>query len=568
MKALVLAGGFGTRLKEAIHGRPKVMAPVNGRPFLEYVLEILRKNGIEEVVISIGYLGDYIRNHFGNGKEFGLKIEYSEEDFPLGTAGAIKKAEGFFKETFLVLNGDTYLDTNINKIIEFHEKRKGVGTIALVRRDSTLETGLVKRDKRGRINDFLEKPDKDQAGWVNAGLYVLEPRLFKLIKKGKKASIEREIFPLLAKKGILHGMTVSEDFIDLGTFRRYRLVKKFLAKKKRRKILSQAPVRVSFVGGSTDLPDYFLKEGGQVISGTIDLFARVDLQTSEAPSIRIILPDYQREQTFPLGKSLPYDGDIFDLYKAAINHFRINRGLEISVRGDFPAGSGLGSSSAVAVALIGAILRLKKERITKEKTARLAIELEREILKIPGGWQDQYASAYGGINFIKFLPQGKVEVLPIGLGERRVKDLERSLKIFYLSAKRSEKIQQQHLVGEIKKKGKTKKALRDLKKLAVEARGILEKGQMAEFGGLLHQAWEMKKKSSSRIATGLINEMYTLAKKKGAWGGKLLGAGGGGCLLISALPKYQPAIRKELERKGARLVDFAFEFEGLKVEER
>lgn len=567
MKALILAAGFGTRLKEVIHDRPKVMAPINGRPFLEYVLEILRKNGVEEVVIAIGFLGDFIRDYFGNGQEFGLKIDYSEDKYPVGTAGTLKNAQRFFQDTFLVINGDTYFDTDLSQLVAYHRKKKAWATIALTKRRSTIGTGLVLKRKSEEITSFIEKPEKDRAGWVNCGYYVFEPEALDFIPKKKRVSLEKEIFPLLAKKGVLYGFKAEEDFIDVGTPQSYQRAKKVLGQKRKKVVKAWAPVRISFAGGGTDLPSYFLKEGGCVVSGTIDQYAQVTMKTTEAPLIRITLSDYQREENYLLGKILPYDGSIFDLYKAVINRIGLNSGVEIEVRGDFPIGSGLGSSSAVTTAFIGAILKLKGQRVVKKKVARLAIEIEREILKIPGGWQDQYASSFGGLNFLEFLPQGKVKIIPLVLNERTLERLGDSLMLFYLASKRSEKFQQEYLIKRIKKKErKTKEALDSLKELARKVRDSLERGEMAKLGALLDQAWMAKRKSSRRISTDLVDQMYHLAIKKGARGGKLLGAGGGGCLLLSATPGKKEKIIKALEKKGARFLPFQFEFEGLKVE--
>lgn len=566
MKALILAGGFGVRLKEVIHDRPKVMALINGRPFLEYVLEVLRKDGIKEVVISVGYLGDFIKNHFGDGKKFGVKIDYSEEKYPLGTAGAVRKAQRFFKETFLVINGDTYLDTDLAQVLSFHESKKTGATIVLAKRKSTLESGLVLKGRSGKIACFLEKPKKDREGLVNSGYYVFEPNVLKFIRKGKRSSLEKEIFPFLAKKGKLYGIDVEEDFIDVGTPETYQEAQKVLSKKKRKIVKARAPVRISFAGGGTDLPSYFLKESGCVISGTIDKYAHVTIKTIEAPLIKGILRDYQREESYPLGKSLPYDGGVFDLYKAIINRIGLNLGVEIEVEGDFPAGSGLGSSSSIAIALIGALLKLKGQKVTKKKVARLAIEVEREILKIPGGWQDQYASSFGGINFIEFLPKGKVKITSLTLSEKKLRKLEDNLMLFYLGGKRSERFQQEYLTKQIKKEKKTKEAMGSLKELAKKAYRLLEKGEIAKFGALLHRAWLAKKKSSKRISTGFVDKIYDKAIKMGGRGGKLLGAGGGGCLLVNASPRKKEKIIKSLEKDGARLLPFKFDFEGLKVE--
>lgn len=566
MKALVLAAGFGIRLKEVIHDRPKVMAPINGRPFLEYVLESLRKNGIDEVVIGIGFLGDYIRDYFEDGRKFGLKLEYSEDEYPVGTGGTIKNAQRFFKDTFLVINGDTYLDFDLSKLVSFHQEKKAWATIALVKREKTLDSGLVLKKKSGQIASFIEKPKRQRSGFVSGGYYVFEPQVLKLIKSKKRISLEREIFPKLVKKGKLLGFEVGQDFIDIGTPDGYREAQRLLGQKKRKVVKAQAPVRVNFITGGTDLPSYFLKHGGCVVAATIDKYAHVIAKESPAPLIRVSLTDFQREETYPLGKVLPYDGGIFDHYKAVINRLGFDSGVEIKVWGDFPGGSGLGTSSAFTVALIGALLKLKGERITKEKVARLAIEVEREILKIPGGWQDQYSASYGGFNFIEFLPKGRVKVKPINLEERTVKKLQDNLALFYIASKRSEKSQQTHLKKAIEEDVKTQEAFGAVKDQAKEILPVLRQGNVRKLGTFLDKVWEVKKKSSSKITTGLVNKIYEAALKEGARGGKLLGAGGGGCFLMSVSPEKRQALTKAMEKMGVREIPFKFEFVGLKVE--
>lgn len=232
MKALILAGGFGTRLKEVIHGRPKVMAPINGKPFLEFLVELLRRNGIDEVVMSVGYLGDFIKKYFGDGSDFGIKISYSSEDFPLGTGGAIKNAEKHFKDTFLVVNGDTYLDVDLDEILTFHNKKKALATVVVGERGSVLGSSLIKLERKGKITSFEEKPLKDKKGLVSAGYYLFDPSIFYYLRKKKRFSLEREIFPELVNRSKIFGYKASEEFIDLGTPENYKRAVKILGNKK------------------------------------------------------------------------------------------------------------------------------------------------------------------------------------------------------------------------------------------------------------------------------------------------------------------------------------------------
>jgi len=565
MKALVLAGGFGTRLKEVIHDRPKVMAPVNGKPFLEYLIMTLRKNGISEVVVSIGYLGDFIRNHFKDGKNFGTKITYCVEERPLGTGGAVKRAARFFDDTFLVLNGDTLCNVNYREIFDFHQKMKAAITICLVKRSNVKDVGLVEINKRGNIISFLEKSKEKGSGYVNAGLYFINPKIIRSSKWNGRFSLEKDFFPELAKINKLFGFVVKKDFLDVGTPLGYKKTQDVLFRRRQKVVEVKVPSRVSFVGGGTDLSSYSEKWGGCVISTTIDKYAHLRLKTQDIAEIKIVLRDYAQGVTYPLSQVLPYDNSIFDLYKAVINKIGLSTGVEIEAWGDFPAGSGLGTSSAFAVALIAALLTIKGERVSKSKLARLAVEIEREELKLPGGYQDQYAVSYGGFKLIKFLPGKKIKTFSFKL-KPNVKDrLQGNLLIFYLGGRRSEKIQQEFLSKNIKKSVRTIKFLHAIKDLVLQAGKLLKKGEIDKFGAILHEVWMLKKMTSLKITTILVDEIYNLARKEGALGGKLLGAGGGGCFLFYVPKKYQKKVRKVLEEKGAVLIPFSFEPSGVKV---
>lgn len=564
MKALILAGGFGTRLKEVISDRPKVMAPVNGKPFLEYIIQLLRKNGFGEIVISIGYLGDYIKSYFGDGKNFGVKIEYSVEDFPMGTGGALKKAQVFFNEPFLVVNGDTYLEADLHSVISFHDDKKSLATIALAITNNVGESGLVSLQKSGKIESFQEKPKSGRKGLVNAGYYFLSPKIFKYIPSGKRISLEKVIFPKLVNNGLIYGFPVDANFLDIGKPESYGVAKIYFQNRKTVVVESKVPVRVSFAGGGTDLPEYFKKYGGRVFSATIELFTHVKVQVVDQAFIRINLRDYKKEEVYQLGKILPYDGGIFDLYKAVINRLEPDLGMEIEVWGDFPAGSGLGSSSAVCAAFVSAILRLKGNIINKEEIAGMAVEIEREILKIPGGWQDQYAVTFGGINLIEFSPKGKFHIRPLKISQAIINKFTKNMILFYIGAKRSEKEQQIDLRKNISI-GKNKESFDISKKLATKTAFFMNKGDVKNFGKLLDEAWKIKKTTGKKISDARIDRLYDTALKNGAYGGKLLGAGGGGCLLICAPEKSHQAIIRNLKRQGATRLPLSFDFEGVQI---
>jgi NDP-sugar pyrophosphorylase family protein len=218
-EAVVLAGGFGTRLRPVIGNHPKSMAVVAGKPFLEYLLHWLRKQDIREVVLCVGYRWQEVQEALGDGASMGIHLEYSVEDSVLGTAGALKNAEGFFKGTFLALNGDSYIDMKLSEMIEFHYRKQAIVTLALVPMDDASRYGTVKLDAKGRIRAFEEKQRGGaHGGLINAGIYVLEPTILSRIPAGRQVSIEREIFPaLVAEHASIYGFPVQGYFVDIGT---------------------------------------------------------------------------------------------------------------------------------------------------------------------------------------------------------------------------------------------------------------------------------------------------------------------------------------------------------------
>ncbi len=221
-KAFVLAGGIGTRLRPFTYEIPKPLLPVKGRPILEYNIRNLAEHGVKEIVLGVGYKGDLIKEYFGDGSSFGVKIKYSREKKPLGTAGALKKAERYFKDTFFMCNGDEIKDVNYSKMLSLHLRKSALGTLALKKLNNIEQFGVVEI-KNNRILRFIEKPKPSEikSKVVSAGAYVLEPDVFKLIPKGKRYSIERQVFPKLASESRLYGCFAVGQWFPTDTFERY-----------------------------------------------------------------------------------------------------------------------------------------------------------------------------------------------------------------------------------------------------------------------------------------------------------------------------------------------------------
>lgn len=235
MKALILAGGFGTRLRPLSCTRPKILFPILNKPLLEWTYERLSKSGVSEVIMAVNYQTE-IAIKQQRIPRHGVKVAYSRDPLrkPLGTGGPIKKAEKRLEKTkpFLVLNGDIFADIDYQQIVKLHEKQKATATIALCQTRNPSRYGVAELGKEGRITKFIEKPRKDatKSNLINAGAYVLSHEILKLIPKNRHLSIEREIFPNLAKQGKLFGYVHNALWMDIGKPKDYLEINKTLIK--------------------------------------------------------------------------------------------------------------------------------------------------------------------------------------------------------------------------------------------------------------------------------------------------------------------------------------------------
>ena len=224
MKAVILSGGLGTRLRPLTINTPKTMVPVLNIPFLEYAIRRLIKHNVREVVLALNYLPQPIEDYFGNGSRFGIKLNYILEESPLGTAGAVKNAEKLLDESFLVLNGDIFTDLDLTAMMDFHSNRKSKVTIALTPVDDPTSYGLVETDTQDRVIRFLEKPSWSQVttNMINAGTYILEPDVLSSIPTQKKFSFEHKVFPPLLERGEpIYAYPSYCYWMDIGTPEKY-----------------------------------------------------------------------------------------------------------------------------------------------------------------------------------------------------------------------------------------------------------------------------------------------------------------------------------------------------------
>ncbi len=225
MKAVVMAGGEGTRLRPLTSNQPKPMVPIVGKPCIEHILELLRKHGLEDVIVTVAFLPQAIRSYFGNGETLGMNIEYSVEESPLGTAGSVRLASGRLDDTFLVISGDALCDFDLTKLIEFHKEKGSDATIALKSVENPLEFGIVVTDGDGRVERFLEKPSWSQvfSDTINTGVYVLEPEVLRHVPEDRPYDFSKELFPLLLEMGRpVYGHVVEGYWQDIGNLAQYR----------------------------------------------------------------------------------------------------------------------------------------------------------------------------------------------------------------------------------------------------------------------------------------------------------------------------------------------------------
>jgi mannose-1-phosphate guanylyltransferase / phosphomannomutase len=224
MKAVVMAGGEGTRLRPLTSNQPKPMVPIVGKPCIEHILELLRSHGLHDVLVTLAFLPQAIRSYFGDGESLGMSIDYSVEDSPLGTAGSVRLAADKLEESFLVISGDALCDVNLSRLIAFHREREAAVTIGLKSVENPLEFGIVVTDDDGRIERFLEKPSWGQvfSDTINTGIYVLEPEVLRHVPDDRPYDFSKELFPLLLEMGRpLYGYVMDGYWQDVGDLAQY-----------------------------------------------------------------------------------------------------------------------------------------------------------------------------------------------------------------------------------------------------------------------------------------------------------------------------------------------------------
>ncbi len=320
-------------------------------------------------------------------------------------------------------------------------------------------------------------------------------------------------------------------------------------------IISRTPLRMSFVGGGSDLPVFYRKYGGAVVSTAINQFVYITVNPKFDEKIRV---SYSRTEEARTVEKIRHP-----LVREALKLVGLAGGVEITSVADIPGrGSGLGSSSSFTVGLLHALHAHAGRHAGAEQLAQEACTIEIDRCGEPIGKQDQYAAAYGGLNFIEFQPDDTVRVEPIICRRETLQALQRQIVVFYTGITRSASTilqdQQAHLATEKRKQNVT----RQMVDLARTLRQELQQNRAGSFGEIIHEGWRLKKTLARQISTDAIDDWYARARKAGATGGKLLGAGTGGFLLFCAPPERHDAIAAALK---LRRVDFQFEPQGSRI---
>lgn len=328
------------------------------------------------------------------------------------------------------------------------------------------------------------------------------------------------------------------------------------------KIRSRAPIRMDFAGGWTDVPPFSKREGGAVINATINRYTYATLIPRTDQGIRIISADFDTYVEVKDFKQLEYDGNL-DLIKAAIRVLGVESGMDLYIRCDAPPGSGTGSSSSISVALIGLLNTLQKEKLSPHEIAKLGRVLELQELHIAGGKQDYYASVLGGINYLEF-EDPAVSNSTLKVSDYVIAEMEKHMVLCYTGKSRLSGNIISTVMGAYERgEKKTTRALFNLKRIAHDMKSALLTGQMDRFASLLDENWQNQKMLDDSTTNPQIEKLFEVAYANGALGGKALGAGGGGCILLYCGDNREHEVRKALKKEGGQIIDFNFEFQGL-----
>ena len=329
-------------------------------------------------------------------------------------------------------------------------------------------------------------------------------------------------------------------------------------------VRSRAPLRVSYAGGGTDVPPYPFQMGGVVLSCTIKNYAYCSILPRADGKVTVLQENQGARVTCGSLEELKGDGEV-EFVRGVASRFDLNSGFDASLRYDALPGTGLGSSSALCVSLIGAFRDWKGNSMTDYEIANLAYEVERKDVGIPGGMQDQYASTFGGFNLIEFKREAVI-VNPLRIGREILSEMEyNSLLCHTGDTRRSGGILKRQIESYENRSPKVMSALEKMKDLTYQMKDLLLTGNLTEFARLLNQEWELKKVLDQAISNETTETLLKAARQAGALGGKLLGAGGGGFLLLYCESGKQVQVQNAVENLGGRTYPVRFDKDGLQT---
>jgi D-glycero-alpha-D-manno-heptose-7-phosphate kinase len=331
---------------------------------------------------------------------------------------------------------------------------------------------------------------------------------------------------------------------------------------------SKAPLRIGLAGGGTDVSPYSDQFGGAILNATVSLFAYANIELMEENKIIVEALDRKEQQQFEWSAELPINGTL-DLLKGVYNRIYKDyefpkKGFRLSTFVDAPAGSGLGTSSTLVVAIIGAFAEWLKLPLGDYDIAHYAYQIERNDLKLTGGKQDQYAAMFGGVNFMEFYEEDKVIVNPLRIKSEYLHELENNLVLYFTATSReSASIIDEQVKNVNNKNEKSIEAMHQLKEQARMMKEALLKGKLNEFGEILDFGFQQKRRMANNISNSRIEEIYEAAKKAGATGGKISGAGGGGFMIFYCPGNSHHAVVEQLKRFGGEVKNYTFTKYGL-----
>ena len=331
-------------------------------------------------------------------------------------------------------------------------------------------------------------------------------------------------------------------------------------------LIVRSPVRISFGGGGTDLPAYYQQNGGAVLSTAINKYFYTVLGTRTDQSIQIISSDLRICETWRDFQSVQIPDGGLEIPVAVLKDLGCEVCVDLFLASEIPPGTGLGSSASVCVNVLKTLSTYLHLPLSKQDLAERAFHIARNVLQRHVGKQDEYAAAYGGLNFIEFLPDGGTRVEAIDPGHAIMTELQNSLLLFFTgSAHHSWNILAEQERSTEQGSRRPIEALHEIKELAYRMRNALRSGDLSAFANMLDEGWQAKKRVSNKISNSRIDALYELSLRNGALGGKITGAGGGGFLLLFCEPQHQDGLRRALATEGLHEMTFSFDFQGAQV---